>query len=140
MKKTKLIVEYDFGFVLCGIATALKGYKLAWELNKQLSIQLVKGEDIVMRLKNGEEKGFSTHAYETQLKLIKLIKNKSQDLESNKHYLAPEYPHFDYLLIVRDGEQSIAENLLTTIRKIPSVELAAFIPLDTLKTKENFIF
>jgi hypothetical protein len=140
MKKTKLIIEYDFGFGLIGITTVLKGYKLAWELNRHLSIQLVKKEDILVGFKGGVELTFAAHLYETQLRMVKLIKNKPQDAESNKYYLAPEYPHFDYLLVIQDGEQSFATNILDVIRKIPSVELAAFIPLDTLKTKENFIF
>jgi hypothetical protein len=140
MKKTKLVIEYDFDFALIGITTALKGYKLAWELNRQLSIQLVKKEDILVGVKGGMERAFAAHAHETQFRFVKLIKNKPQDAESIKYYLAPEYPHFDYLLVVRDTEQSFAANILEGIRKIPSVELAAFIPLDTLKTKENFIF
>lgn len=101
MKKTKLVVEYDFDFVLVGITTSLKAYKLAWEL--------------------------------------RLLANKLQDADG-RFLLAPEYPHFDYLLVVQDAEQSFAENILEAVRQIPSVELAAFIPLETLKTKENFIF
>jgi len=140
MKKTKLVVEYDFGFSLIGITTTLKGYKLAWEINRQLSIQLIKKDDILVGFKGGVEKAFAAHAYETQLRFIKLIRNKPQEGENNKFFLAPEYPHFDYLLVIRDAEQSFAANILEDIRKIPSVELAAFIPLDTLKSKENFIF
>jgi hypothetical protein len=140
MKKSKLIVEYDFAFELIGITTSLKGYKLAWELNKCLAIQLAKSEDIIVGFKGGIEKGFATHTFETQAYMIKLLRNRPQEADSGKFFLAQEYPHVDYLLLSRNTEQSFAENLLTTIRKIPSVELAAFIPLDTLKSKENFIF
>jgi hypothetical protein len=140
MKKTKLIIEYDFGFDLIGITTPLKGYKLAWAINRQLLIHLIKKEDIVVGFKGGVEKVFAAHAYETKLRFIKLIRNKPQQEENNRFLLAPEYPHYDYLLTIRDAEQSIATNLLDDIRKIPSVELAAFIPLGTLKSKENFIF
>ena len=140
MKKNKLIVEYDFDFVLLGITSSFKGYKLAWELNKNLSLHLVKTEDIIAGFKGNIERSFSCHVYQTNTRFIRLIRNKPQESEGGKFYLAPEYPHFDYLLVVQDSEQSFAENILEAIRKIPSVELAAFIPLDTLKTKENFIF
>jgi hypothetical protein len=140
MKKSKLVVEYDFAFELIGVTTSLKGYKLAWELNKCLAIQLVKSEDIIVGFKGGIEKAFAVHAYETQTCMIKLLRNKPQEADSGKFFLTQEYPHVDYLLLSRNTEQSFAENLLATVRKIPSVELAAFIPLDTLKSKENFIF
>jgi hypothetical protein len=140
MKKTKLVVEYDFGFELMGITTSLKGYKLAWELNRHLSIQLVKKEDIVVGFKGGVEKAFSHHVYQTPLRFVRLLRNKPVEGDGGKYFLAPECPHFDYLLIFQDKEQSIAENLLEIVRKIASVELAAFIPLGALKTKENFIF
>lgn len=140
MKKTKLIVEYDFDFVLVGITTSLKGYKLAWELNRHLSITLVKKESILVGFKGGVEKAFASHVHQTTQCVVRLLRNKPEEVEGGKHFLAPEYPHFDYLLVVQDTEQSFAENILDTIRQIPSVELAAFIPLDTLKSKENFIF
>ena len=138
MKKTKLVVEYDFDFVLLGITTSLKAYKLAWELNQKLSIHLVKKESIVVGFK-GMEKAFATHIHQTPRRFIRLLTNKLQD-NDGKYLLAPEYPHFDYLVVIQDAEQSFAENILNAVRQIPSVELAAFIPLETLKTKENFIF
>jgi len=138
MKKTKLVVEYDFDFVLVGITTSLKAYKLAWELNQKLAIHLVKKESIVVGFK-GIEKAFASHIHQTPRRFIRLLTNKLQDTDG-KHLLAPEYPHFDYLIVIQDAEQSFAENILNAVRQIPSVELAAFIPLETLKTKENFIF
>jgi hypothetical protein len=140
MKKTKLVVEYDFDFVLLGLASSFKGYKLAWELNKRLGLHLVKKEDILMGFKGNIERSFSCHVHQTNTRFIRLIRNKPQETDGGKYFLAPEYPHFDYLLVVQAGEQSFAENLLDAVRQIPSVELAAFIPLDTLKSKENFIF
>ena len=134
------MVEYDFDFLLVGITTSLKGYKLAWELNRQLALQLEKKEDIYVKFKGNVERNFANHTYETPTRLIKLMRNKPVDLDTGKHYLAPEYPHFDYLLMVRETERPVNENLIETIRKIVSVELAAFIPLETLKAKENFIF
>lgn len=138
MKKTKLVVEYDFDFVLIGITTSLKSYKLAWELNRSLTIHLVKKEDIVVGFK-GVEKAFASHVHQTPRRFIRLLVNKLQDADG-RYFLAPEHPHFDYLLVVQDAEQSFAENILDAVRQIPSVELAAFIPLESLKAKENFIF
>ena len=45
MKKNKLVIEYDFDFELLGILSSARGYKLAWEINQALGIQLVKQQD-----------------------------------------------------------------------------------------------
>jgi hypothetical protein len=42
MKKSKLLIDYEFDFELLGLSASAKGYKLAWELNQVLGIQLVK--------------------------------------------------------------------------------------------------
>jgi len=38
------------------------------------------------------------------------------------------------------GEELQSNRLREVLRNIPSIELVAFIPLDTLKSKETFIF
>ncbi|MCZ8353910.1 MAG: IPExxxVDY family protein [Cyclobacteriaceae bacterium] len=140
MKKAKLLVEYDFDFTLIGITTTLKSYKLAWELNQALSWRLVKLEDFIVGFKGTSEKPFSAHAYQTQHSYIKVLRNKSSQIEAGNFFLAADQARFDYFLAIKGTEQSFAENILSTIRQITSVEFAAFIPLDSLKTKENFIF
>jgi hypothetical protein len=140
MKKTKLQIDYDFDFVLIGITTGLKGFKLAWELNRQLDIQLVKKDDLLVGFKGGTEKSFSMHAHQTQQRTYRLVKNKPVEADSGTYFLLPEHPHFDYVMVLHEAEQTFAKNILEAIRKISSVELAAFIPLASLKTKENFIF
>ena len=42
MRKSKLIIEYEYDFNLIGLISTAKGYKLAWELNQALGIHLVK--------------------------------------------------------------------------------------------------
>ena len=77
MKKSKLIIEYDFDFELLGILSSARDYKLAWEINQVLGIQLVKQPDLVVGFKNSEEKSFSFYAHETQLNRLKLFKKQT---------------------------------------------------------------
>ena len=65
MKKSKLIIDYTFDFELIGLISIVKGYKLAWELNHILQINLVKQPDLVVGFKNNEEKSFSFYAHNT---------------------------------------------------------------------------
>lgn len=139
MKKSKLVIDYEFDFRLWGITTAARGYKLAWEINQLLGIRLVKQPDLVVGFKNNEEKCFSFYAYETALNRLKLFKNRPSDPDAGKYFLIPEFPHFDFIILAAMEEQHTLE-LVHQIRSIPAVELVAPIPLDGLKSKSNFIF
>ena len=139
MKKSKLVIDYDFDFCLWGITTAARGYKLAWEINQHLGIRLVKQPDLVVGFKFEEEKSFAFYAYETALNRLKLFKNRPSEQDSGKYFLIPEFPHYDFIILAAMEEQHTAR-LVHDIRSIPSVELVASIPLHDLKSRSNFIF
>ncbi len=139
MKKSKLVIDYEFDFGLWGVATAARGYKLAWELNQHLGVRLVKQPDLLVGFKNNEEKPFSFYSHETPLNRLKLFKNRPSDQDSGKYFLIPEFPHFDFIILAAMEEQH-SKQLVHNIRSIPSVELIASIPLHGLKSKSNFIF
>ena len=140
MKKSKLLIEYDFDFKLMGVTTAARGYKLAWELNRQLGINLVKQPDLVVGFKKDEEKSFSYYAHETALNRLKLFKNRPVDQETGKYFLIPEFPHYDFIILAAMDENYNEQKLIDMVRSSPSVQLVASIPLDGLKSKSNFIF
>ncbi len=140
MKKSKLIIDYEFNFDLLGLTSTAKGYKLAWDLNQALHIALVKQPDLLVGFKNNEEKAFSFYAYETQLNRLKLFKNKAFDNEGGKYFLIPEFPHFDFIILAAMEDQYAHQQLLNLIKSIPSVQFVATIPLEGLKSKSNFIF
>jgi hypothetical protein len=139
MKKNKLLIDYDFDFQLLGISTVAKGYKLAWDINQQLAINLIKQPDLVVGFKNNEEKSFSFYAFETPLNRLKLFKNRPLDQDTGKYFLIPEFPHYDFIILAAMEEQHQL-NLIDLLRSIPSVQLVAPIPLEGLKSKSNFIF
>ncbi|HYG18486.1 MAG TPA: IPExxxVDY family protein [Ohtaekwangia sp.] len=140
MKKSKLIIDYEFNFELFGLTSAAKGYKLAWELNQSLHLQLIKQPDLVVGFKNNTEKSFSFYAHETHINRLKLFKNRPSDAESGKYFLIPEFPHFDFIILAAMEDQYAHQHLLTLIKSVPSVQFVASIPLEGLKSKSNFIF
>ena len=140
MKKNKLEIDYAYDFKLLGVITPLKGYKLAWELNTLLRIDLVKQPDLMVGFKNTEEKCFSFYAFETRLNRLKLFKNKPSENEPGKYFLIPEFPHFDFIILAAMEDHYTHLQLLDLIKSIPSVQFAATIPLEGLKSKSNFIF
>lgn len=140
MKKTKLIIEYDYDFELLGLITVVKGYKIAWEINQALHINLVKQPDLVVGFKNKEEKTFSFYAYESAHNRLKLFKNKASENEPGKYFLIPEFPHFDFIILAAMKEQYTNQQLISSLKSIPVVQLVNAIPLEGLKSKSNFIF
>lgn len=140
MKKTKLVIEYEYDFELVGIRSTAKGYKLAWEINNHLGIHLIRQPDLTVGFKKGEERKFSFYAYETRLNRLKLFKNKPADTETGKYFLVPEFPHFDFIILIQMDDSVQREAMLSQLKQIPSIELAAGIPVAGLKSKSNFIF
>ena len=53
MKKKKLVVDYEIDFDLFGLISTVKDYKLAWLLNKHLSIHLTREEDLSITFASG---------------------------------------------------------------------------------------
>jgi hypothetical protein len=140
MKKSKLLIDYDFDFLLLGVTSAARGYKLAWELNRLLVINLTKQPDLIVGFKKDEEKSFLYYSFETPLNRLKLFKNKPQDQDTGKYFLIPEFPHFDFIILAAMDETHASENLIERIKSIPSVQLVSAIPMEGLKSKSNFIF
>jgi len=140
MKKSKLVIDYEYDFELVGIRSSSKGYKLAWEINNTLGLHLIRQPDLTVGFKKGEEKKFSFYAHETRLNRLKLFKNKPVDSETGKYFLIPEFHHFDFIFLIQMDDAIQREAFLQQLKQISSIELTANIPLEGLKSKSNFIF
>lgn len=140
MKKSKLVIDYEYDFELIGIRSSVKGYRLAWEFNQKLGLHLIRQADLVVGFKNNEERKFSFYAHDTRLNRLKLFKNKPVDSDTGKYFLVPEFRQFDFILLVQMDDSNQRDALLQQLKQIPSIELTTEIPLDGLKSKSNFIF
>jgi len=138
-KKRRLEIEYDYDFELLGLASSARSYKLAWEINKALRINLVKKDDLKMSAKEGDS-FFAFYSHQSAVNTVNLFRNRSNESETKGVYLVPEHPHLDYLLYAKGNEEVKGIRLQELLREIPSIELVAFIPLAALKSKDNFIF
>jgi hypothetical protein len=140
IRKNKLQIEYTYDFELLGVRTSLKGYKLAWELNKILNTRLAKKQDLVLHFKKGMVGSYDHYAYRTTLNNLNLFKNKPSESDNPVPPLIPEYPHLDFILMTQSEEKLSSNRLQEYLRTIPSIEMVTLIPLTALKSKENFIF
>jgi hypothetical protein len=140
MKKRRLEVDYTYDFELLGISSSAKGYKLAWDINQLLGIRLVKIDDLILEQKNSAPTSYTCFGYESPLSKFKIFRNRPNESENSKLFLVPEFPHLDFIIMTQGEEYTKHNRLHELLRNIPSVELVAFLPLATLKSKDNFIF
>lgn len=139
MKKKRLDIEYTLDFDLYGLISTIKPYKMAWELNRCLTINLVKADDYEVAHKNSINT-YEHYSQTTMHTLVKLFRNKPIEETDKRNLLLPEQPRFDFLFLARGEAYKDNNRLQELLRNIPSVELVAFIPLTALKSKEHFIF
>lgn len=138
MKKTRLIVEYEYEFDLIGIIASVKFYKLAWAINKKLDIRLVKQPDYTIEMKGSNHPAFSNYLYQLESSCFRLFKNRS--VEGENTYLIPELPHFDYVVKIDEQSQSFAkEEILKELKEVQWIEYIAAIEVEKLKSKDNFL-
>jgi len=136
MKKRRLEVDFAYDFELMGLISSARGYKLAWELNHSLGINLARRENLQMTTKEGDF-FFTFFEHQSSLNTVKLFRNRANEGDS---FLIPDHSHLDYILYTKGDEDVGSNRLQEVLRNIPSIELVAFLPLAALKSKDNFIF
>ena len=135
MKKV-LNVDDDYDFSILGISCHAKDYRLCWEINRALQIDLEKQNDILSN--NYPDVSYSNAFYndeENHLEFV-LLSNKSEG-----GMVIPEYPQLDYFLKISgpQHEYSIADYK----NKLQNIDLVlAAIELDpqNLRSKFNLVF
>lgn len=142
MAKNKLQVIYDFDFLLLALNANVKPYKLAWSLNKELKLNLVKVDNIEIGF--NEERSLSIQNFLdlTEFQTVRLIRNRAEDLDgAYNSYLLPELKNFDYLLLLENETNTFDENVfISEIKQIPFVQFTTKIDIQSLKSKDNLIF
>ena len=124
-KKRKIVVEPFDDIKIIGICTHIEDYKLAWQINKLLNINLVKYSDIV----NEDGFEFSFYLYDggensNTYNLVEISNTEGRWVNFS--------PATDYLIVIRNfiNDENLA-NLLDKIKHIEGVQLAYLIDLET---------
>jgi hypothetical protein len=138
MAKLKLEWEDDYDFDLIGICSSYADYRLCWNINKALSIQLSKGEDYPLKNKKDGEFFFSFYEFVDDFDHSEyyLIKNQS----FNYKKLIPEQDKIDYFLILKNNYNKDIDVLVSDLKKIDCILTAFKFEPSSLKSKGNLIF
>lgn len=144
MSKEKLIIDHTFEeFVLFGIVSDVKEFKLAWQLNKFLDIDLILQEEMILEFK--KEKSLSILFYESNGERfnVRLIKNLAVAFDEIKNpFLLPEIKNYDYLLYVEgeDIHDFDAQEWTEAIKNATFVQYISRIDIDKIKSVDNLMF
>ena len=150
--KRILQVDYDYDFLLIGICTHAKDYRLCWEINKILDIKLERVDDTMLNSHTnpahagGVREGAShdeLNAYslyfceeEESNNCFHVISNKSSN-----ETLITEQKQVDYFLRIKgNNNPGYPADIIKKLKDISIVLTAYEIDLNKLKSKHKFLF
>ncbi len=140
MKKTKLFVEPDFDFELLGLVSPVKDYKMAWLINRELDLNLVKSEDIQIEFLSSAQLEISQYLLSLPHGFIQLLKNKALNTSQQLAYLIPELRNLDYFLLVQDQtQQTSITTFVDHLAKNPYIQSVVRLDISKIKSKENLL-
>ena len=140
MKKAKLQIEPTFDFELLGIVSPIREYRMAWLVNEELELNLVKVDDLELEFLNSEKLEIAQYFLSLPHGFIQLLKNKALNSAQQLAYLVPELKNLDYFLLVQDEtEQMDLSNFMEKLSRNPLVQSIVRIDISKLKSKENLL-
>ncbi len=132
--------EFFTNVQVIGIVSTLKGYKFCWSLNHHLSIDFRLHPDMEVQLE--KKKLFYYFNIYSYADADGNISHMLYENESRGEFLVPEFKHLDYLWLIRSDDhdiQAIREHLLDKLRKLDIIQLATYMQIENIKSKENLI-
>ena len=140
MKKAKLQIEPTFDFELLGIVSPIREYRMAWLVNQELELNLVKVDDLELEFLNSAKLEIAQDFLSLPHGFIQLLKNKALNSAQQLAYLVPELKNLDYFLLVQDEtEQMDLSNFMEKLSRNPLVQSIVRIDISKLKSKENLL-
>ena len=139
MAKHKLDIDYDYDFILIGIACHEMDLKFVWAVNNKLKTQFARVDGISIREKKNKEAvlyGIYHYFDEGIHTDFFIIVNKTEN-----DILIPEQKQADYLLKIlgniSDDEKSA---IIKKLKEINNVIMVFDVDAEKLKSKQHLIF
>jgi hypothetical protein len=140
MKKAKLLVEPTFDFELLGLVSPIREYRMAWLINQEMDLNLVKADDLELEFLNASKLEISQYFLSLPHGFIQLLKNKALNSSQQLAYLIPELKNLDYFLLVQDEtEQVQLSAFIDQLSKNSLIQSIVRIDISKLKSKENLL-
>lgn len=134
-KKFRLESESDNDFILIGIASHLKDYRLIWSLNETFNFKFVKTDDLrTFNDKLNEMHTYPLFCYDhpETFKTYYFIGNKNE-----KTFLIPEHKQTHYFLLIKGiSTSTFVSEVISSIKNIKNILTAHTINFSSLKNFE----
>lgn len=132
-------MNYDkemMDFLLFGIVSAFKDYRLCYELNKVLDLNLERTTEHTIEIgRNNLQVKFERFQYENEY-------NQCFTFISNRHeqrLLLPEIARIDFLLMIHPAESIRPDDYIKMIKEIALVNAAFVLSPMELKSRQNLL-
>lgn len=140
MKKAKLQIEHTYDFELLGLVSPVKDYKMAWLINRDLDLNLVRSEDIEIEFLSLPGLKISQFFLSLPHGFVQLLKNKALNSTHQVSYLIPELKSMDYFLLVQDQTFQLSINTFANqLARNPFIQNVMRLDISKLKSKENLL-
>jgi hypothetical protein len=137
IKKIELEVEYEYDFMLFGIVSVEKPYRLAWFINQIYPLQFSRITDYELII-NDKNMSFARYLFKDEESHLNycLLANKDDN-----NYLIPELKTFDYLLTINGALDFFDNNAFKlSLNQLSAIQIIYPLDPEKLKSKENFLF
>jgi len=140
VKAQKLIFEYDYDFMVVGLVSSVKEFKLAWYINKSLGISLCKSLELEYDFLKNSKISISNFTFETEYSSFRLLKNRSVAfINTTKPYLLPDLKNYDYFALLQGEFAAYYHDNVKKLKEIPIIEMVRLLELEKIKDKENLL-
>jgi len=140
MKKVKLQIEHTYDFEVLGLVSPVKDYNMAWLINRQLDLDLIKWEDLEIEFLSDPQLKISQYFLSLPHGFVQLLKNKAINSQNQVSYLIPELKTMDYFLLVQDQTFQISINTFANkLAEIPFIQNVMKLDVTKLKSRENLL-
>lgn len=139
LNKLTLKFEPDLDFTLIAITAPLKDYRFCFKVNKQLSREFYRIDELKLSFNADDESFyFSRYYYRDNQNENEyyLLANKGSE-----GFLIPEMKTVDYFLLIYNFiDSDDIQGIISGLNKINEVLVAAEVDPKKLKSKENLVF
>lgn len=162
MGKHTLEIQYDYDFVLIGISSHEKDYRICWALNNKFGIELIKVNSLEIKGKKQETPSFFSlftfdhpDSFTEYTVVANLSESKAGMVNENtlfgsktkphsyseNEFLIPEHKQMNYFFVIKgDLDDTAIQRTVKQIKEIDMVLTAISIDVSQLKSKQNLIF
>ena len=131
MKTLKVNEDFELDFLILGINSHIKLYKLCWEINKELHTNFIKNKNHIIN--NNQEFERFSHTDKNSETRYNILSNIS-----TTGYLDPKNKSVNYFMIVQ-GENRNTQKIIERLNQIEDILLVFELNLSKIKTITPFI-